>query len=74
MQLTVALDAARRVRAGEQVELWFAPRPAQLHLFAPESGESRSRRLVRPSLREARPWGARRAPVEEPARSRSAGR
>jgi multiple sugar transport system ATP-binding protein len=35
-QLVVALDAASRIRGGEQTELWFDPR--RMHFFDPESG------------------------------------
>jgi multiple sugar transport system ATP-binding protein len=49
-QLVVALDAASRIREGEQTELWFDPR--RMHFFEPESG----RNLTRDAPEDVRPW------------------
>jgi multiple sugar transport system ATP-binding protein len=40
-QLTVALDAASRVREGEAIELWLDP--GRIHLFDVETGDSLAR-------------------------------
>ena len=37
-QVVARLDAASKVRRGEEAELWFDP--AQMHLFDPENGRS----------------------------------
>ena len=43
-QLVVALDAASRIKAGDEAELWFDP--TKMHLFDPASGENLTRDLA----------------------------